>query len=249
MHRYAELKPASLEVLITSGSPAIIPWGALEWHGAHLPFGLDGLLAEAFCERLAERVEGVLLPTQWNPLTTLPHRHSLEISTGVFRMLVDETISALANAGFRRVAIVTGHYAQGHLLELYDAALRATVPVFVGTPLELLGKPELLDHAGRYEVSQFMALRPDLADLSSLPEEVEAKRDAVLGNDPREGSAAEGHKLWEDALSIWADWLNSDPNLVDHYTAAKAGLQPYVDLYFRESWQQAIRDWWETKQD
>jgi len=81
IRRYAELFPADL----VPGSLAIYPWGALEWHSYHLPLGQDGIVAEDFSERLAERTGSVLLPTKWLPFTTLPHRCSLMFSTNLVR--------------------------------------------------------------------------------------------------------------------------------------------------------------------
>ena len=44
--RYAELTPEQLEKRWSEKPLAIIAWGALEWHGSHLPLGLDGIVAE-----------------------------------------------------------------------------------------------------------------------------------------------------------------------------------------------------------
>ena len=48
---------------------------------ATCPLGLDGIVAEAFAARLAELIDGILLPGCWLPITTLPHPLSLQIST------------------------------------------------------------------------------------------------------------------------------------------------------------------------
>lgn len=251
MPRYAELKPHELRSLIDSGAPAIVPWGALEWHGPHLPLGLDGLVAEAFAERLAEQVDGVLLPTQWNPMTTLPHAASLQISTETFRALVRETLLGLAQTGFQRVALVTGHYAQGHMVELYRAAreLSPEILVFAATPLEPLGDDGLLDHAGFSEAAQLLAIRPDLVELEALPSELAVDQHAVLGPHPAGASAERGEALFARGLGAWTEWLASaTPEALDaHYERAEAQYASYVQTYFRESWEQAIRDWWEAR--
>ena len=75
-------------------------------------------------------------------------------------MILDQTIEGLYHSGARTVALVTGHYAQAHEIEMYEAALRMMddqedLRVFAATPLEVLGDDNLLDHAGRYETSQF----------------------------------------------------------------------------------------------
>src|SRR5437867_258873 len=44
---------------------AFIPIGPLEWHGPHLPMGMDGLHAHTVAVEVARRVGGVVLPTYY----------------------------------------------------------------------------------------------------------------------------------------------------------------------------------------
>ncbi len=252
--RYSELRPAQLDDLWKQEAPAIVPIGALEWHGPHLPLGLDGIIAEWFAERLAERAAGVLLPTFWTPVTTLPHHHSLQVSTVGFRILIDDTIAGLYRSGARTVCIITGHYAQGHEIELYEAAMRAMdehqgLRVLAATPLEVLGESSLMDHAGRYETSQLLALRPDLVKLDELPESLHAKQVAVLGTDPRLGSSEEGLKLLDRGMHAWQDWIENSTvhSLNQHYQQAFDRYQPYVDAYGQGTWEEGIARWWSER--
>src|SRR5262249_31715737 len=41
---------------------AWIPLGTLEWHGRHLPLGVDGLIVEGLCLRAASEIGGVVFP-------------------------------------------------------------------------------------------------------------------------------------------------------------------------------------------
>src|SRR5262249_53372104 len=116
--RYAELRPDQLEAILAETPVAYLPWGALEWHGPHLPLGLDGFTAEAVAERAVRRTGGVLLPTTWWPITALPHRLSLSIRSEVVQALWDGIFAELARAGFRVVVLLSGHYAQAHELVL-----------------------------------------------------------------------------------------------------------------------------------
>lgn len=234
IRRYAELFPADL----AAGWLAICPWGALEWHGDHLPLGLDGLVAEAFAERLADATDGILLPNTWLPITTLPHRCSLNFSTALLRQLLDELLVQLHAAGAAKVALVTGHYAQGHELEFYAAAERAPLPVYAATPLEPLEDDSLLDHAGQYETAQLLALRPDLVRLDQITPEV------ILGQSPAPPFA--GDALFTRALDRWQQFLTEDP--AGFYQRRRAVYQPYVDRFYRTSWEQAAHDWWAAHQ-
>lgn len=255
--RYAELTPDELDATWAKKPLAIIPWGALEWHGPHLPLGLDGIVAEEFAARLAEKTGGVLLPGCWMPITTLPHPASLQLRTEAFRIVLDDLLEGLYSAGARLICIVSGHYAQGHEVELYRAALRAmeghsNLSVLAATPLEVLGRDDLLDHAARWEAAQLLALRPELVHLDRLPEEIVARRHAVLGEDPRKATAAEGQDVLDQALQTWSEWIeeivgSKDTSFVRAFYAKRMeDYARYIRTYFMESWEQALHDWWLT---
>lgn len=60
--RYQELRPQELAARRNELPLAYLPLGILEWHGLHNPLGLDGVKAEAVCERLAQKLGGVAMP-------------------------------------------------------------------------------------------------------------------------------------------------------------------------------------------
>lgn len=212
------------------------------------------MLADHFGRVLAEKVEGVCLPTIWLPITTLPHVASQSIQTETLRAILDDVIASLVMSGARKIAFITGHCAQGHLAELYEAALRGMddhegVLIFAGAQLQVLNRPETMDHAGRYETSQLLAVRPDLVNLTTLPEEIVTQRDGVLGEDPRLASAEEGRLLVEQAADAWARWIAEADfaTLAKFYRQAFDDIQVYVDMYFTGSWDEAILKWWSER--
>lgn len=257
--RYTEAHPHELEVAIARGAPAILPMGALEWHGPHLPFGLDGLVAESFAETLAERVAGVLLPPAWWAATTLPHRLSLQVSAETFAAMIGDMLVALRDAGFERVAFISGHYAQPHELLFMDAAEAALTDDFLvlaAPPLALLGEPSYLDHAAEWETSQLLAVRPDLVRLERLDElgvddasEAPAQT-AVLGNDPRStATPAAGEEITNLALDAWEKRLETLTVawLTDFYAGRRAEYDEWVDTYFEGDWEAALEQWWKER--
>jgi creatinine amidohydrolase len=256
--RYAELLPDELARIWQERPVAYCAWGALEWHGPHLPLGLDGLVAERFAERLADRAGGVLLPGVWLPITTLPHDFSLSINAEVVSDIWRELLSELHRAGARLVCLITGHYAQGHEIELYRASIAAMhahpdLLALSATPLEVLGDDALLDHAGRWETAQLMAVRPDLVRLEKFPGMLGAKQVAVLGDDPRQASRADGEAITLRALDAWAEWIErllrerDRQSLFEFYERRLAAYADYTRRYYSGSWEEAIRKWWEGK--
>jgi creatinine amidohydrolase len=101
---------------------AILPIGAVEAHGPHLPLGTDNLLAERLSERVAEKTGAFVLPTLpygqvWS-LKNFPG--SINISNeSLISLLVDMGIS-LYEQGFRVFAIINGHL--GNAVALKEAA-------------------------------------------------------------------------------------------------------------------------------
>lgn len=234
------------------GRPAVFAVGIIEWHGAHLPVGLDGSVATEFASRLAEKVNGVLYPTQWNAMTALPHRVSSQIPSHLYTGLIDAWLGSLRRVGFTKALVVTGHYAQGHLIEWYRGAVRAMdrgLVVHVATPLEPLGNGDLLDHAGYWEAAQYLALFPENARLDAYDASKTSRHTALLGQDPREATAEVGADILSKALSAWEGWIRQDTaSLRTHYAASEAAMSGYVEKFYSGSWEEAIQKWWATKE-
>jgi creatinine amidohydrolase len=259
IHRYTDLRPSELAQRLERCPVAIAPWGALEWHGPHLPFGLDGLVAEGFCELLAARTGGVLLPTTYLPITSLPHAYSLSTRTEIVRGVWQDLFAGLGRAGVQVICLVSGHYAHGHelvLTEVAEAAMHDGGPlVLAGTPLALIGEPELLDHAGRWETAQLLRFRPELVDLDAIPAGPlpHVSEVAVLGDDPRDATAEDGDKIVQHALEVWTGWIDkllaerTPEPLLQLYSNRRAGYQDFVDRYYRDSWEDAIEAWWQDR--
>lgn len=255
--RYAELRPDQLDAIVATAPVAYLPWGALEWHGPHLPFGLAGFTAEGVAERAVQRTGGVLLPTTWWPITALPHRFSLSIRSDVIQALWDSIFAELARAGFRLVVLLSGHYAHAHELVLIDAAEHALAShdmlVLAVPPLALVDE-EMLDHAAHWETALLLALRPRLVDLDTLDEApLHPATSAVLGGDPRRATTGQGEsalRLATERIAVGVEALlrNGSPAVLrELYARRRAAYQHYVDSYFHGSWEEAMQAWWADK--
>jgi creatinine amidohydrolase len=192
------------------GSVAILPIGAIEAHGPHLPLETDVIIAQAMARAGTARLNArglrvVILP----PLTyttaafaqTFAGTISLRPET-VTATLVD-IAAGLARHGFDVLAIANAHLDPGHLASLDAAAttIRQDLGMAVAFP-NLAAKPwalRLTDefksgacHAGQFETSIVLAERPELVR--------EATR-AALPPNPVSLSRAirEGKKSFEDA--------------------------------------------------
>jgi creatinine amidohydrolase len=101
---------------------AILPIGAVEAHGPHLPLGTDNFLAERLSEKLAERVNAFVLPTLsygqvWS-LKNFPG--SINISNESLINFLFDIGESLYRQGFRIFAMVNGHL--GNAVAMKEAA-------------------------------------------------------------------------------------------------------------------------------
>lgn len=243
--------PTDAMASIDAGAPAILPIGALEWHGDHLPLGLDSLVARSFAGDLAERVNGLLFPTLELPITTLPHRLRLCYPAELVAKILDETLNQISKMGFRVVLLVSGHYAQGHEWELYEAAGRAPagLKVLAASPLEVLEEDELLDHAGTWEAACFAWHHPKSDRLSYLPPgALRPRQNGVLGGDPRLADPEMGWDVMQRALERWRELAVGPQTEIDQfYQMRRASYQDYKGRFFTDSWEQAIQAWWSSQ--
>lgn len=223
--RYSDLKPSEIEPILAASSIAYVPWGALEWHSAHAPIGLDSTKAEGICVALAEKTGGVVLPAI--PLATntiKPFKgfpHSIDISAGLISNLAEEMCLQLAGEGFRLVILFTGHYPPEQIDALEEGASRAREKC-EGVVFKVCADNHFLeggdfsaDHAGAYETSYQMYFAPGSVDFSGLPDrEVTLDDDGITGEDPRKASEAQGAKqldvLLKNALPAIDAWLNQE---------------------------------------
>jgi creatinine amidohydrolase len=252
--RYFELRPDDLAA-IRSARPAVyLPWGALEWHGPHLPFGLDGIVAEAVASRAIRRTGGVLMPITWWPAGALPHPDSLSATGTSLGELLDGIFTQLAAAGWRVVVLASGHSGPAHELTMIAAAERAIARhglLTLAVPPLALVDESMLDHAALWETSLAMALRPDLVRLDALGiEPLQLSTSAVIGRDPRHTASV---SIGTSALNLAAERLatavselldTSDPApLYALYTQRRARYQAFVER-FGPDMDRATSAWW-----
>ena len=204
--QYENLRPAQIDDIKKQTPIAYLPWGALEWHSYHAPIGLDCFKAHGLCKALAKELGGIVLPPVYVGTETIkPYKgfkHTFEHKFETVKSLCSEFLFQLADEEFKVIVLVTGHYSGGHVKAINEAVEEFKVNhTNIGIwafpdsePLEVTFKP---DHAGPVETSFQMLFKPELVDLSKLPEDRETTLDddGVWGNDPRDASANQGQEM------------------------------------------------------
>jgi creatinine amidohydrolase len=199
MHRLEELDPAGIEARLAEKPALVFALGTIEWHSHHLPLGLDLLKAQAIAERTADRADAVLAPPAWWAAGGVPHPYTLRLRAAVTEPPLTATLQAFAEMGFRAICVVNGHYGLENSIAVRRAALAVTAATVVP-----LADYELLtdlgatgDHAGVWESSLLMAVRPELVQVDH-----EGDLPGLVGDDPR-GRAS--RKLGERGLELAAE--------------------------------------------
>jgi creatinine amidohydrolase len=197
---------ADLATFDPRGAVAIVPVGAMEFHGSHLPLGTDGYLADMVCRAAAAGGNAVVLPVQWVATGLMPKSYSLGMSPATAEAVLRETSRDLLRAGFGGVVCMSGHYSfaqRAMLARLQAVMLDAGDNCYAVTLPDLLpgSRTRFYDHAGLIETSLMMVARPDLTSLTAVPpvppeDWVTAFREhGISGAWPTASSAAYGQEL------------------------------------------------------
>lgn len=160
------------------GSTVVLPLGAHEQHGPHLPLGTDALFVERVLEAVLARLEPDL-PIWRLPLQSFgfsPEHEgfpgTVSLPAPVLLGLLDAVGAAVAGAGFERLLLFNGHGGQIALLQVAARQIHARWPRLGVLPCFLWSGPEgALDdipeperscglHAGRAETSLMLSLAP-----------------------------------------------------------------------------------------
>ena len=163
---------------------AILPLGAHEQHGPHLPFETDALIADAVTHRLCQRAPSSVrierLPVE-SVGYSIEHMDVSGTRTLAFDAAVNRWIgiaAACAERGVHRLMLLNAHGGNSPLLTIVATEARVRFNMLaVATSWTRFGVPDgvidpadkALDiHAGDIETSVMLAIRPDLVRLDAL---------------------------------------------------------------------------------
>lgn len=178
VHLLAELRYEELALLSKTRLLAILPVGATEAHGPHLPLGTDVIIAEAMArsgaERLSARGATVLVAPALGYTSAgyaAGFAGTISIRPETVTALVCDIIRSLARHGVNTIAIANAHLEPAHIASLHAAVVatrgeaRVVYPDVTRKPWALRLGDEFKSgacHAGQYEGSIVLAERPEL---------------------------------------------------------------------------------------
>lgn len=183
--RLSELRASDLLDHLTSSSTLVLPVGAIEQHGPHLPFNTDLVIAAACADAVVQRVGEDLDLWLLEPLAfTKSNEHAgtpgtIWLGPETLLRVLDDIGRSVAATPVKRLAFLNGHGGNSSLLNVACRELRLnhglqtfllhpSVPPDQGGPSteEELG---MGIHGGVGETSLMLHLRPELVrmDLAS----------------------------------------------------------------------------------
>lgn len=215
---------------LTGSDLAIVPCGATEQHGRHLPLGVDAMTAIAVAQDAADQEGVVVTPPLWFGWS--PHHMgfpgTISVRAETLTALATDVATSLIHHGFRRVIFVNGHrVANLPPLAVASTQVRAaTGALVIVADLAHLAQPEYahalsdegaggIGHADGYETAQMMHLHPDLVHPEAItaPQPHGADHPSMRAIDPSYASSRAG--WWpstEAELDASGDGASGDPS-------------------------------------
>jgi creatinine amidohydrolase len=177
----ASMRWPELAAAVAAGArTAIVPLGAIEQHGPHLPFATDTWIADALAEQVCARVAGSIRVPALALGCSEEHADfpgTLSLQPSTLRAVLGDLLRSLARAGFERALVFSAHGGNDAWLREWEPELAADcAPLALAISADLGAKSALFrelalragisaeaagHHAGEFETSILLALAPE----------------------------------------------------------------------------------------
>ncbi len=202
---YEFVRPARMRQVLEETPVVFLPVGCVEYHGPHLPLGVDMLTADSICHRAAAVTGGLVLPPLWLASGVLPLPHGITVETTTLRSVVRPILRQLAADGFKAIIVFSGHGALDHLHvlreetdRLMDEFPNVNALTTVWNELNAHLEGDIHDHGAKVETSYLMEFHPHTVDLTTLEDDPEAEHVGIYAANPRFTASREWGKVMAD---------------------------------------------------
>jgi creatinine amidohydrolase len=158
---YVEIEKGGVDTVI-------IPVGAIEQHGPHLPLGTDWIIAEAMGRTLGQEVGAYVLPALpvSNSQEHLSFKGSVSIRPTTLALVLEDICLSLRHQGFRKIVILSAHGGNWIIKPwIRDFNFRYPDMMVIHSSGSMPGDKKSIPveiHSGQGETSAMLAIRPDL---------------------------------------------------------------------------------------
>ncbi len=183
---WQNLRRPEIEERAENCDVAILPVGAVEQHGQHLPTGEDSFHAMHIAEKVAKKTDATLLPCPWygtHPTMHLKYAGTIPLRFETFMNLLIDVVEGASESGFNKFIILNCHGQEWAIppavQELGSRGHFVVAPTLWDITKSKIS--EVLDtyfmHAGEAETSLSLAIVPEYVDMESAEGE---EKEAVL---------------------------------------------------------------------
>ncbi len=167
---------------LPSDTIAVLPLGATEQHGPHLPLCVDTALTDAVAARALQELHPdlnvLVLPTLTTTKSDEHNRHPGTLSLGAETLLaiLRDVVASVARADVSRMVFLNGHGGNNAVLDIAARAARVDHQMIVACAgwSAFADHDDLFDandivhdlHAGAFETSAMLDAAPHLVDMS-----------------------------------------------------------------------------------
>lgn len=216
-HLWSELRASELASTISDATVALLPVGAIEQHGPHLPLCTDATLAEGMALEAAKRVRDatvLVLPTlsvaKSDEHLNFPGVLTLDAAT--LQAVILQIGKSAARSGLRRLVLLNAHGGNVPVLQIAARALRIEAGMFcvsagwmsMGYPQGIVPEAEMRDgiHGGFVETAAMLHFRSDLVSMDLAKDFVPSSR-----------RVAENNQVLRLMGPVSAGWMVEDLNV------------------------------------
>ena len=226
-YRYEKLTWPEINDALAAKQICIVPCGAVEQHGPHLPLGANVLIAERVAHRVSQTLGILRAPTFSYGVSYSrdPYAGVAGLRRKTLHRAINELMAQWEDHGVTQFIVITAHRFEPHLeallMAMTDTATNSVYDLYqIGTADVLDTDPEL-EHGGEMETSLLLHLAPDLVRLSEavdyMPDAKALRRytrgrvptpqnesRGVVGR-PSLGTAEKGRRLFERFVDTLID--------------------------------------------
>ena len=98
--------PKEMEQAKKEKWPILIPIGTMEYHSTHCPYGCDTLVAMGIAEKIAEKIDAVVMPPIYYGVASYavggPDKNTIQVDCDTFENYVYTILKSLFQSGFNR---------------------------------------------------------------------------------------------------------------------------------------------------
>jgi creatinine amidohydrolase len=155
----------------------LLPFGAVEEHGYHLPLSTDGDIASALAQSLSEKTGVAIAPIIWYGVSNTTRRYpgTIMVRFDSFKEYVKDILFSLKQSRFTTIYLLSGHLSSSHIVAIQEASrdIKEIKAFFLDfSKLDFLDILETKPfHACEAETSLMLYLNPQKVDMTKANDE------------------------------------------------------------------------------